>query len=114
MSRHFSSVESPPRIRISSVRRTPTRTAPGTCRCSVGRSWCSPVRRRPCVPRIHALDRGLALSIFTADLFAIGNDHDNRAAVGAVGRDDLDLVGLALHADRKLVDKVVKGARMHP
>jgi hypothetical protein len=31
-----------------------------------------------------------------------------------VGRDDLDLVGLALHADRKLVDKVVKGARMHP
>ncbi|MEV0365687.1 DUF2000 domain-containing protein [Nocardia fusca] len=62
----------------------------------------------------RALDRGLALSIFTADLFATGNDHDNRAAVGAVGRNDLDLVGLALHADRKLVDKVVKGARMHP
>lgn len=62
----------------------------------------------------RALERGLALSIFTADLFATGNDHDNRAAVAAVGRDDLDLVGLALHADRKLVDKVVKGARMHP
>jgi hypothetical protein len=61
-----------------------------------------------------ALDRGLPMSIFTADLFATGNDEDNRAAVRAVPRDALDLVGLAVHGPRNAVDKVVKGARMHP
>jgi hypothetical protein len=61
-----------------------------------------------------ALDRGLPMSIFTADLFATGNDEDNRAAVLAVPRDALDLVGLAVHGPRNAVDKVVKGARMHP
>jgi hypothetical protein len=34
--------------------------------------------------------------------------------VRAVSRDDLDLVGLALYAGRNVVDKVLKGARMHP
>ncbi|KQC35327.1 DUF2000 domain-containing protein [Frankia sp. ACN1ag] len=58
--------------------------------------------------------RGLAMSIFTSDLFATGNDRDNRAAVRAVPRDDLDLVGLALHGPRNAVDKALKGARMHP
>jgi hypothetical protein len=61
-----------------------------------------------------ALDRGLPMSVFTADLFATGNDEDNRAAVRAVPRDALDLVGLAVHGPRNAVDKVVKGARMHP
>jgi hypothetical protein len=60
------------------------------------------------------LDRGLPMSIFTADLFATGNDEDNRAAVRAVARDELDLVGLAVHGPRNAVDKIVKGARMHP
>lgn len=60
-----------------------------------------------------ALDRGLPMSIFTADLFATGNDEDNRAAVRAVPRDELDLVGLAVHGPRNAVDKIVKGARMH-
>jgi hypothetical protein len=27
---------------------------------------------------------------------------------------DLDLVGIALHGPKNAVDKVVKGARMHP
>jgi hypothetical protein len=44
----------------------------------------------------------------------VGNDEDDRAAVAAVGLDDLDLVGLALHGPRNAVEKVVKGARMHP
>ncbi|TXI57068.1 DUF2000 domain-containing protein [Mycolicibacterium mageritense] len=61
----------------------------------------------------RAIGRGLAVSIFTADLFSTGNDGDNTAAVRAVGRDDLDLVGLAVHAGRNVVDKVLKGARMH-
>jgi hypothetical protein len=64
--------------------------------------------------RERALSRGVALSVFTADLFATGNDRDNRAAVRAVGGADLDLVGLAVHGPRNDVDKIVKGARMHP
>ncbi|MFF0365996.1 MULTISPECIES: DUF2000 family protein [unclassified Micromonospora] len=62
----------------------------------------------------RALSRGLRLSIFTQELFATGNDRDNRAAVRAAGREKIDLVGLALHAPRNVVDKVLKGATMHP
>ncbi len=63
--------------------------------------------------RARAISRGLTISIYTHDLFATGNDHDNRAAVAAVEADALDLVGLALHADRKQVDKVIKGLSLH-
>lgn len=35
------------------------------------------------------------------------------AAVAAVGRERLDLVGIAVHGARNSVDKVLKGARMH-
>ena len=62
----------------------------------------------------RALSRGVPLSIFTSDLFATGNDDDNRAAVRAVPRNQLDLVGLAVHGPRNAVDKIVKGAVMHP
>ncbi|MFJ9541586.1 DUF2000 family protein [Streptomyces sp. NPDC101225] len=61
-----------------------------------------------------ALSRALPRSVFTSDLFATGNDRDNRAAVRAVGTDGLDLVGLAVYGPRNAVDKVIKGARMHP
>ncbi|WP_436738776.1 DUF2000 family protein [Streptomyces sp. BBFR102] len=61
-----------------------------------------------------ALARVLPRAVFTSDLFATGNDRDNRAAVRAVGKDRLDLVGLAVYGPRNAVDKVFKGARMHP
>lgn len=62
----------------------------------------------------RALGRGLTIAVFTADLFVTGHDEANRAAVRAVGRDDLDLVGIALHGPKNAVDKVIKGAHMHP
>ncbi|WEH39599.1 DUF2000 domain-containing protein [Streptomyces sp. AM 2-1-1] len=62
----------------------------------------------------RALSRSLPRSLFTSDLFGTGNDRDNRAAVRAVRTDALDLVGLAVHGPRNAVDKVLKGARMHP
>ncbi len=55
----------------------------------------------------------LAVSVFTSDLFRTGCDDDNRAAVAAVARDDLDLVGLGIHGPRNAVDKVLKGATLH-
>ncbi|WP_055565564.1 DUF2000 domain-containing protein [Streptomyces atriruber] len=62
----------------------------------------------------RALSRDLPRSLFTSDLFATGNDRDNRAAVRAVPGDQLDLVGMAVYGPRNAVDKVLKGARMHP
>jgi len=61
----------------------------------------------------RALDRGLVPSVYTKELFATGNDDDNRAAVGAVHRDDLDLVGLGLHGPRNAIDKITRGLRLH-
>lgn len=61
----------------------------------------------------RALGRGLRCAVFTSDLFSTGNDLDNRAAVRAIGRDDLDLVGLALHGPKNAVDKILKGAILH-
>jgi hypothetical protein len=62
----------------------------------------------------RAISRGVAISVFTADLFATGNDRDNRAAVRAVRAADLDLAGMAVYGPRGAVDKIIKGARMHP
>jgi hypothetical protein len=62
----------------------------------------------------RALEAGLTPAIYTKELFATGHDAANRAAVAAVPTDALDLVGLALHAERKAVDKVVKGLTLHP
>ncbi|WP_177323997.1 DUF2000 domain-containing protein [Streptomyces mirabilis] len=62
----------------------------------------------------RALSRALPRAVFTSDLFSTGNDRDNRAAVRAVATAGLDVVGLALYGPRNAVDKVVKGARMHP
>jgi hypothetical protein len=62
----------------------------------------------------RALRRGLPIAVFTSELFSTGNDRDNRAAVRAVSRDELDLVGTAVYAGRNVVDKVLKGAWMHP
>jgi hypothetical protein len=61
----------------------------------------------------RATGRNLPVSVFTSDLFATGNDRDNRAAVRAVTTEQLDLVGMAVHGPRNAVDKVLKGAKMH-
>jgi hypothetical protein len=61
----------------------------------------------------RATERGLVVSVFTDDLFATGNDIDNRAAVRAVRRDDLRIAGLGLYGPRNAVDKALKGAQLH-
>ena len=67
----------------------------------------------------RAYDRAMArdveqLSIFTRELFSTPHDAANRAAVAAVPADELDLVGIALRAERKTVDKVLDKLRPHP
>jgi len=62
----------------------------------------------------RALSRGVVTTVFTTDLFTTSNDEDNRAAVAAVPRDQLDVAGIAIRADRKTVDKITAGLRLHP
>ncbi len=61
----------------------------------------------------RALSRGIVPAVYTEDLFATGNDVDNRAAVAAVPRADLNLAGIALRGPRRDVDKVTKGLVLH-
>ena len=62
----------------------------------------------------RALERNERIAIYTRELFATGHDEANRAAVAAVAVNDLDLVGMALRAERKIVDKILKGLALHP
>jgi hypothetical protein len=70
----------------------------------------------PTLSQAHqrALARGMAMAVYTMDMFSTGNDDDNRAVVRAVPADELQFAGLALHGPRNAVDKVVKGATLHP
>jgi hypothetical protein len=61
----------------------------------------------------RALTRGVSLTVFTEELFKTGHDAANREAVAAVRRDDLNLVGIGMHAPRNAVDKILKGASLH-
>jgi len=61
----------------------------------------------------RALARGLEPAIYIGEMFATGHDAENRAAVRAVARADLDLVGLAIRGPRNAVDRTLKGAVLH-
>jgi hypothetical protein len=61
----------------------------------------------------RALARGMALAIYTEELFKTDNDDDNRAAVRAAPEGELDVVGLAVYGRRADVDKVLKGLPLH-
>ncbi len=61
----------------------------------------------------RALERGARLSLYIEDMFGTGHDAANRAAVKQHSPDTMSIVGLALREDKKTVDKITKGARMH-
>lgn len=65
----------------------------------------------------RALERALARSVkpalYTEDMFRTTHDAANRAVVKAVPRTELNLVGLAFRAERKVIDKVVDGLKFH-
>ncbi|PSO30024.1 DUF2000 family protein [Bradyrhizobium sp. MOS002] len=65
----------------------------------------------------RALDRALTRSVkpavYTEDMFKTTHDAANREAVRVVARTDLNLVGLAMRAERKVIDKIVDGLKFH-
>jgi len=62
----------------------------------------------------RALSRGILASLYVEEMFATGHDAANREVFARFAPEDAAVVGIGLHAERKIVDKVTKGARMHP
>jgi hypothetical protein len=61
----------------------------------------------------RALARNVTPAVYTEDMFKTTHDEANRAAVKAVDRTDLNLVGIAMRAERKVIDKIVDGLKFH-
>ena len=70
---------------------------------------------RPALSRAleRALARDVTPAVYTDDMFRTTHDAANRAVVKAVVRADLNLVGLAMRAERKVIDKIVDGLKFH-
>jgi hypothetical protein len=62
----------------------------------------------------RAMERRVRLSLYIEDMFTTGHDAANRAVVKQYAPEAMNVVGLALREDKKIVDKITKGARMHP
>ena len=61
----------------------------------------------------RALTRNVQPAVYTEDMFKTTHDAANREAVRAVARADLNLVGIAMRAERKVIDKIVDGLKFH-
>lgn len=61
----------------------------------------------------RALSRGVQPAIYTEDMFSTGHDAANRETVRNIERENLNLVGIAFRADRKVVDKIVDKLKFH-
>ena len=61
----------------------------------------------------RALTRNVKPAVYTEDMFKTTHDAANREAVRAVARADLNLVGLAVRAERKVIDNIVDGLKFH-
>jgi hypothetical protein len=70
---------------------------------------------RPALSRAleRALARNVTPAVYTEDMFRTTHDAANREAVRVVARADLNLVGLAMRAERKVVDKIIDGLKFH-
>jgi hypothetical protein len=67
------------------------------------------------IATIHrrSLERGITTSMFIEEMFATGHDAANREMFAKFAPEDARVVGIALRADKKIVDKITKGAVMH-
>jgi len=61
----------------------------------------------------RGLDRGIVMSAYIEEMFQTGHDAANRSVFMEFAPDDAKLVGLGLRAEKKIVDKITKGARLH-
>ena len=61
----------------------------------------------------RSLTRDVTPAVYTEDMFKTTHDAANREAVRAVLRAELNLVGIAMRAERKVIDKIVDGLKFH-
>lgn len=61
----------------------------------------------------RAMERRVLLLLYIEDMFTTGHDAANRATVKQYAPDAMNVVGLALREDKKIADKITKGAWMH-
>ena len=55
----------------------------------------------------------MTTSLYVEEMFATGHDTANRAVFAEFAPEEARVVGMALRAEKKVVDKITKGARMH-
>jgi hypothetical protein len=67
------------------------------------------------ISNIHrrSLERDIKTCLYIEEMVATGHDAANRAVFAQFAPDDAKVVGIAMRAEKKLVDKITKGARMH-
>lgn len=63
--------------------------------------------------RNRANARGVDTVAYIEEMFATGHDAANRAVFAEHGAAEANTVGIALRAEKKIVDKITKGAKMH-
>jgi hypothetical protein len=61
----------------------------------------------------RALTRGVQPALYTEEMFSTGHDAANRAVVQSVRQENLNLVGIAVRAERKTIDKIVDKLKFH-
>ena len=63
--------------------------------------------------RNRASERGIPTAAYIDEMFATGHDEANRAVFSEHMSNEDNTVGIALRADKKIVDKITKGAKTH-
>ena len=63
--------------------------------------------------RNRANDMGVDTVAYIEEMFSTGHDDANRAVFAEHDASEAKEVGIALRADKKIVDKITKGAKMH-
>lgn len=63
--------------------------------------------------RNRAHERGVETAAYIEEMFATGHDEANRAVFAEHGADEENTVGIAFRAEKKIADKITKGAKMH-
>lgn len=65
--------------------------------------------------KIHrrTLERAVPASLYIEPMFTTGHDAANREIFSKFVPEEAEIAGIAFHTDRKVADKISKGARMH-
>lgn len=62
----------------------------------------------------RSLEREVVSSLYIEEMFSTGHDAANRAVFADYTPETARVVGIAMRTDKKIADKITKGARLHP